>query len=146
MDARWRLFSSPIARLSSWIVGGVFNEAGGTLAAAFCSARRSLKEGVLLRRRCAGNPVEEADEGGAGAGGVAAVGSRSRISPIREKGDGTGSLGTVIVSSSRSTTNRSPRNAMVVVDGWREKDASYVSAGPAAQKAKTGLQRLTQCG
>lgn len=96
-----------------------------------------------MRRRCAGNPVEEADEGGAGAGGVAAVGSRSRISPIREKGDGTGSLGIVMVSSSKSTTNRSPLNAIVFGGGSERKRGSYVSAGPAAQKAKTELHSLT---
>jgi hypothetical protein len=85
--------------------------------------------------------VEEADDGGAGTGGVAAVGSRSRISPIREKGDGTGSLGTVIVSSSRSTTNRSPRNAMVVVDGLEEEKIEVMSArGLRLKRLKRGCR------
>lgn len=71
----------------------------------------------MFRRRCAGNPVEEAVGVGFGAGGVAAVGSRSWISPIRSKGDGTDSDSSGGLSSSRSRTKRSPRKAMSVEVG-----------------------------
>ena len=104
-------------------------------AAADCSARLCLNEVGLFRRRCAGKPVAEAV--GVGAGGVAAAGSRSRISPIREKGDGAGSSGGWISSSSKSRTKRSPRKAMAV-EGKKDPKTRYVSG--AAPKAKNELQ------
>lgn len=137
MDARCRRFSSAMDFLSSG--AGAGGASSFNVSPCSCCARRCLKEEGLLRRRCAGNPVEEAV--GVGAGGVAAEGSLSRISPIRSNGEGADSSGGV--SSSRSKTKRSPRNAMV----RRAKDEEVMSArGLRLPKLKWSCRRLTRLG
>lgn len=72
--------------------------------------------------------------GGFGAGGLAAVGSLSRISPIRSNGEGAGSVG-IPVSSPRSRVKRSPGKAMTDVERKKE----VMSArGLRLKKAKNG--------
>lgn len=121
IDANCRRFSASIVFLSSSGVGAVCVVEGsavdgaglGTSGASGLSSLRCLNADGFALRRCCGKPKPE---GGFGAGGTAADGARSWISPMREKaGGGEGSTGIVGWSSSRSTTKRSPGKAMMVV-------------------------------